>query len=542
MTEPLLTAFQLLRNNQPHNVWKKYCGFLDLSLKEFMEIQKRLLLEQIKLMGACELGKHFFKNRVPLSIEDFIDEVPLTVYEDYRKVLDKDRSFDLPAQPVVWSRSSGRSDEKKFKWVPYSREMLMKIGEFAIASFILASCDHKGDLRLGLDDTCLYTLAPAPYFTGVVADGIQKHINFKFLPSFDLSGDLDFNERIKIGFQEAFFSGIDFFYGLSSVLVKVGQQLGSANSGTKLSLKMLQPSCIWRILKALIIKTLARRPLLPKDLWQVKGIVAGGMDTSFYIDKIEELWGKKPLEGYGGTEMGGVAIQAWNRKGMTFLVDANFLEFIPEEDFYNMQDNPNFKPQVYRLDQVKEGVYELVVTNFNGGIFTRYKTGDLVRIIALEDEELGIKIPQMVFHARADGVIDLNGVTRLTEKQVWSTIESLGIAYTDWCIRKEYTLKKPLLHLYVELAQPGTANEFELTRRVNEKLRNEDSGYDWMMKMIESDPLEVTILNPGSFGRYIEERQKEGADLAHIKPPHVNASDAVIERLCKISSAGHRAS
>jgi hypothetical protein len=537
MTEPLLIASQLLKRNQPHNVWKKYCGYLDLSMKEFMEIQTRLLLEQIRLIGKTEIGNQFFKGSIPTTVEEFKETVPLTVYEDYKRFLDKDREDSLPFKPAVWSRSSGRSNEKKIKWVPYSKEMLMKVGEFAVTSFIMASCAYKGDVRLALDNTCLYTLAPAPYFNGaVVAGGLQKHLAFRFLPSLENSGDMDFNERIKQGFQEAFYEGIDFFYGLSSVLVKVGQQLGSSAGSMKLSLKMLTPACLGRMLKALLIKLFARRPLRPRDLWQVKGIVAGGMDTSFYIDKIEELWGKRPLEGYGGTEMGGVAIQAWNRKGMTFLVDANFLEFIPEEDFYKMQDNPAFKPRTYNLDQVKEGVYEVVVTNFNGGIFIRYKTGDLIKIISLEDKDLGIKIPQMSFHARADGVIDINGATRLTEKQVWSVIQSIGVPYTDWCLRKEYTKQKPFLHLYIELVKQDSSDVAVLKRLINEKLRAEDAGYDWMLKTIESDPLEVTILKPGSFAVYIEQRQKEGADLAHIKPPHLNASDSVIERLVQLAS------
>ncbi len=532
MIEPLLTADKLLRQNQPHNVWKKYCGFLDLSMKEFMEIQNRLLLEQIKFLNTCEIGRHFLANGVPKSYEEFKECVPLTVYEDYRKFLDKERIDHLPAKPAVWVRSSGRSDEKRFKWVPYSKEMLVKVGEFAVASFIMASATYKGDVRIGVNNTCLYTLAPAPYFTGaVVAGGLLQHCNVRFMPALEESANLDFNERIKIGFQDAFVSGIDFFYGLSSVLVKVGEQFGSAGGSMKFSLKMLTPSCIGRMLKAAFIKIFARRPLIPKDLWQAKGIVTGGMDTSFYIDKIEALWGKKPLEGYGGTEMGGVAIQAWNRKGMTFLVDANFLEFIPEEDFYKMQENPYFKPRVYTLDQVKPGIYELVVTNFNGGIFLRYKTGDLIRITATKDEELGIAIPQMTFHARADGVIDINGITRLTEKQIWTAIQSVGVPYTDWCIRKEYSKKKPFLHLYLELKEPENADLDRITDRINTQLKAEDAGYEWMLKMIESDPLVVTLLPRGSFMAYITRRQKEGADLAHIKPPHVNASDAVIEKL-----------
>jgi hypothetical protein len=43
--------------------------------------------------------------------------------------------------------------------------------------------------------------------------------------------------------------------------------------------------------------------------------------------------------------------------------------------------------------------------------------------------------------------------------------------------------------------------------------------------------VEVELLAPGSFARYTARRQAEGADLAHLKPPHLNASDKVLALL-----------
>jgi len=46
------------------------------------------------------------------------------------------------------------------------------------------------------------------------------------------------------------------------------------------------------------------------------------------------------------------------------------------------------------------------------------------------------------------------------------------------------------------------------------------------------------MLSPGTFERYREEKAKEGADLAHLKPAHMNAPDAIIKRLLELSDAG----
>lgn len=373
------TAISLLRQGRRKEVWQKYCGFIDLNLAEFMAIQQRLLLEQIELLHKSELGRKILGKDKPASMEEFRSSVPLTKYKDYIDFLGNKREDILPAKPKIWTRTSGRSSEYDFKWAPYSQRMVEKAGEFAVASFLLASCSGRGDVRLSSDDFCLYTLAPPPYFTGaVVARAVEEQLNPNFIPPLAKGEMMDFEERIREGFKMALKSRIDVFYGLSSVLVKIAEQFEQGSGSMQFSIDMLNPRLLFRVIKGFLRSKLNGRNLLPKDLWNVKAIVAGGMDTSFYKDIIEAYWGRKPLEGYGGTEIGGVALQAWNLKGMTFMPDFNFLEFIPEEDFYHSSDDENFQPTTKLLDEVQLGVYELVITNFYGGAFVRYRTGDLI--------------------------------------------------------------------------------------------------------------------------------------------------------------------
>ena len=529
-------AAELLRQGRRDEVWRRYCGFLDLSLAEFMEIQERLLVEQIGLLSKCELGRELLQGTVPQNAKAFREMVPLTTYSDYFPHLDQQREDVLPSETVLWARTSGRSGEYGFKWVPYSRGMIDKVGEFAVASFLLASCSGRWDVRLEAKDVLLYTLAPPPYFTGAaVARGLAEHLEPSFIPPLALGNEMEFGERIAAGFKLAMKSGIDLFYGLSSVLVAVAEQFGQRSGSSGFSLEMLHPQILYRLIRGLVRSRISGRPLVPKDLWKVKGIVAGGMDTAVYRDAIEELWGRKPLEGYGGTELGGIALQAWNYKGMTFLPDYNFLEFITEEEFFRSQTDPSFRPSTRLLDELDPGVYELVITNFHGGIFTRYRTGDLVEIISLRDDELDIDIPQIVFHARADGVIDLGGFTRLTEKAVLHAIAETGIPCVDWTVRKEYVQEKPTLHLYVE-AKDGVEAQ-DVRAAVHERLKEKDPGYADLEEMAALNPLHVTMLPQGAFQRYMADRRAAGAELAHLKPPHINPSDEIIDRLLDSSDA-----
>ncbi len=90
-----------------------------------------------------------------------------------------------------------------------------------------------------------------------------------------------------------------------------------------------------------------------------------------------------------------MAIQAWNLKGMTFFPEFDFLEFITDEERKKKRKIPNYQPKTILFDELELGVYELIFTNFHGGIFTRYRPGDLFEVIAMKDEEIGINLPQV---------------------------------------------------------------------------------------------------------------------------------------------------
>ena len=224
---------------------------------------------------------------------------------------------------------------------------------------------------------------------------------------------------------------------------------------------------------------------------------------------------------------------------MTFIPYGVFLEFMPEEEWQHNKVDPDYRPNTVLLDEVEAGkCYELVFTSFYGMPFLRYRVGDLIRIVSLRDETAGITLPQMLFEARADDIIDLAGFTRLDEKTVWRAVANTGLEYEDWTIRKEFNGGNPYLHLYLELKN---SDDSEQARHlIGKSLAALDSGYADVSKMLEIDPLKVTLLSQGSFQRYYEEKKSAGYDLAHLKPPHMNASDDVIESLLHLGNGSHR--
>lgn len=515
------------------------CGFLDLDLEQFMAIQKSLLLEQIELLRNSELGRRVMRGAMPKTVEEFREQVPFTTYSDYLPELLEKREDVLPAKVARWVRTSGTSGQSYIKWVPLSVGFVGELEKALVAEIIFSGCNSKGDLSgFGEHLKVLQTLGPPEYGTGFLAYVTKQSINCDLLPS--RREELSFEQCVKLGFEEALYRGLDGFGGIASALVYVGEQIKRRSGNISIRFLLAHPRALFRVTKGLARSKLARRPLLPKDLWKVRGIICGGSDATIFKKRVEESWGRRPLEHYACCEGGHCALQTWDYEGMTFVPNLNFFEFIPESEYFKWQLDHSYQPKAVLLDEVKAGEnYEIVLTNLHGGVFVRYRIGDIVRITSLRNERLNISIPQMLFHSRADDRIDISGFGRLTEKVIWEAIENSGLPYKDWTARKETLRGRAILRLYLELEDDYVASKEAVAATIYDELQklddvyhyNQYSAYGAPETVLGLKPIEVTFLPRGAFGRYISERQAEGADLGTIKPPHINPSDKVLSLL-----------
>ena len=305
----MATANELLEQGQTEELWQKCCGFFDLSMDEFMSIQERLLLEQLELLKGCELGRQLLHGASPRNVKEFQEQIPLTTYEDYAPYLLEKREDVLPEKPLLWQRTSGRSGEYPCKWVPVSERMYREMEDVMLGMMILCACKGKGHIALEEHDKIIYNLAPRPYSSGFMAVMAQELFPLDFLPPIVEAEQMTFQERTKEGFKLALNEGLDMFFGLSSVLVAVGEQFASGGGTKNIPSLLSKPRTLARLLTALIKSKVARRPLYPKDVWSLKGVIAFGTDTSIYREKVEEMWGCNPLDVYGSAELNIVAIQ-----------------------------------------------------------------------------------------------------------------------------------------------------------------------------------------------------------------------------------------
>ena len=521
----------LLQQGRKEEIWTKYCGFLDFSIDEFMKIQERLLMEQIGLLGKCMMGRMLMGDVIPATIKEFREIVPLTTYEDYQEYLDQKRNDVLPREPIIWAHTSGRSGEFKYKWTPYTKKMVERLGETTAGSMIIASCTQKGEVNIEPFDRVLVGSAPPPYVSGIFSQAVDEHMDLRFLPTLAEGNQMGFRERIQEGFKLAMIEGMDFFYGLSSILVRIGEQFEQGSNSVKFSAKMLQPKVLWRLVRSKKKKKIKGRKMLPKDVWKLKGIMTGGIDASVYTKQIEHYWGKKPLAGYACTEGGSLCMQTWNYQGMTFFPENNFYEFIPHEEHKKNKADSSYRPKTVLYNELEPGIYELVFTNFHGGIFTRYRPGDLFEVISIRDDELDIDLPQVRFYSRDSDIINIAGFALITEKDIWLALEKTDLDYHEWVARKEFKDGKPYLHIFIELNSVSHVDTDETISQLNNALREINSDYYNLEEMLGYKALHISLLNSGAFGLYMDYQQSRGADLAHTKPPHMKPTADQLKKL-----------
>ncbi len=513
-------------------IWQRYCGFLDLTVSEFLKIQEALLLDQLDKVGNSTLGKKIIGETVPKTVGEFRETVPLSLYDDYEPFLSLRQEDALAFKPFLWCHSSGRGGS--FKWIPHSLEFIEHVTRVSLGSLILATAKRKGEVNIRPGFKILLSLPAAPYTSGAQFQAVGQHITFTPIPGVEDSEGMEFQARIQQGFAMAFKEGVDVIGAIASVLVSMGELFSAHTQKMKFTPAMLKPKILKRLVRAWFKSKREGRPILPKDLWPAKAVMAGGIDASIYKAEIERYWGCEPYQPYGMTEAFLIAMPTWTKEGMVFPPDIVFLEFIPYDDILAHPDEPEYQFSTVLLDELRPGkLYEVVISHFYGMPLLRYRTQDLVKVITLDEKKTGVKLPQVEFYRRIADVINLAALAQLDERTIWQAINNTGVKFVEWSAVKEYDKNKSCLRIYIEPKEVTNADK--LANAVDEQLKIIDTDYKDIGSYLNIQPVRVTLLSNGTFGRYMQEKREQGVDLAGLKPAHINASEEAVRRLLYLS-------
>lgn len=516
-----------LKKYSKQEIWNEYCGYLDLDMPAYMNIQKRLMKEQIDLWTNSDLGKAIGRGRSITDIESFRKYVPLTTYEDYADILLSKKEEMLPSKPLLWIQTTWEGGTHPIKVAPYSEGMLDTFKRNVVACLLLSTAKKRNDFDVKTKDKILYGLAPLPYATGLLPLALDEEIGISFLPPVKEAMQLSFSQRNKLGFKMGLNKGMDYFFGLGSVTYYISKSLASmaSSKSTGTSSTKLNTNAYLKMAKAKVKCQKEHRELMPKDLFQLKGFMVAGTDNASYKDDLQELWGIRPMEIFAGTEPTCIGSEAWDKDGMYFFPDACFYEFIPYEEMLRCREDTTYQPITVLMDEVEEHKrYELVISVLKGGAFMRYRVGDVYQCIALGNYNEGIQLPRFAYIDRVPDIIDIGGFTRISKNSIDRVIALSTLKIENYIACKEYNEeKRPYLHMYVELSEESTLTHAISHRVLKEHLsvyfKYVDADYEDLKKILGVDPLVITILRNGTFAHF---KKRKGKQLHQINPDRID--------------------
>ena len=492
-----------------------------------MEIQRQRLVETLPALSKSAIGRTFLDGRRIASVQELRSVAPLTSFDDYRSFFQPLMSVTLPEPPIFWARTSRLNMDEAL--IPYNQAAFEHLMDGTMAAFLLAAAEGRDETRLEPQDRVLYNLPPSPYLSGMLPHGLAPRVRLRSVLDFHEAEELDFQDKVALGFKRALEGGVDLVVSMTSVLLRMGESFEQRSKTRSATGLLRKPHVAWRMLAALAKSKREGRPVLPKDLWKLKGLVCWGTDTGIYRDQIRHYWGCDPYELLAITEGGILAMQSWTREGMTFVPATNFLEFIRETDALAWDPTDSSELPTVLLDEVEPGErYEVVITSCVGMPFLRYRTGVLVDVLGAEDEEAGISLPQVRPCGRVHDLIDIAGFTRLDEHTISTAMRDAGLSPFTWTARREHEGADPVLRVYMERNDRGEA---DIDAALHRSLLDRDAYYRDLQEMLAVRPLRIAAIEPGAFRAYAGDRRARGVALDRQSIPHINATDEEIAEL-----------
>ena len=188
----------------------------------------------------------------------------------------------------------------------------------------------------------------------------------------------------------------------------------------------------------------------------------------------------------------------------------------PKVEFIPVEDERSRPLMLHELEIGK--LYEIVITNLSG--LYRYRIKDVVRVTGYKN-----KVPLIRFAYRKNQVINITGVKLTTEhitEAVNSFEERTGIAVNDYCLYANTDNAPWNIVMFIETQSEIPPDMYEKLGRIfDEELSEKNREHGRMLKIKETSPSEVYVVNKGTFGKYRDYRTANGVSQNQIKSVRV---------------------
>ena len=519
-------------------LWQKYCSFFDQDFEEQLQynfIKRDHHFSQWKKSRTAE--------SLSSEIDDF-EDIPLTGYEDYPilhkfgEKLEKlsqtiprengELSWEyyqriskqvaplledwLPDDYEFCGKTTGSTG--KSKWFAYGRIFKENLIMDSVSLAIIGCSDKSGTTRIDPGDNLLNILAPAPYIAGTSCRAWARE--FELVPTIkEMESTSNMIKKINL-IVEKIKDGkrIDGFGGIASPLKMICDYLKNPGDLYKeyyrsVNFGILKFALFFKYLKEKYFGTNHKKL---KNILPLKGIGTAGIDTKLYYNYLKREFGLKPLNGYGNSEFGMVMYgRPEIKKYLVPSLRSCYFEFLDE------------KGQIRKIDELQKGqLYEFVGTGF-GSMLSRYKTGDIFRVVDIRKDGM----PILDCEGRKRAWLDFYDYFRISQRLITDAIIESGLDGNEkWCVYKKINPREKLCVLMEKL---WDYDRVEATRKLFDALKKISNSFnDYIVDFKINDPeriIEVEYLSRGSFMRYTMKKKKEGVPLGQIKVPKIISAE-----------------
>ncbi len=467
---------------------------------DIKKVQEKYLLNILKKNRNTVYGKKYNFDKIR-NYDDFIKNVPLTVYEDYEPYIDAmaDRKRNILTSEKIrlFELTSGSSGGKKM--IPYtktlSREFLCGIkpwlydmgksikgvsegkSYWSITPVTEGKTFTKGGIAVGFEED-------SEYF-GAVVRFIMNRI-------FAVDGSVKFSENMQ-----------DFYFKTASALVNCSElSLISVWNPTFLTIlcefivenaeklaDTMPVKCRKNFLESASQKRFDK--VFPK--LSVISCWADGSASDF-VPQLSEMFPGVVIQPKGilATECF-ISFPLCGEEGSRLSIYSHFFEFM------NIENG-----SLVTADRLVEGEYEVIVTT--GGGFYRYRIGDIVKVLKVFEN----RPPLVKFLGRRGISVDMFG-EKLTEEFVREVCIKLNIT---GC----FCMLAPDEKRYCLYTDSGSVSASEL-----DLLLCESYHYNYCRKLGQLKKATVRKVSGNPAKAYIERLTSEGMRAGDIKPAYLSS-------------------
>ncbi len=533
---------------------------LNESSRHYESVADETLLNIIRDNKDTEIGKKFGFGEVK-RVGDFLNNMPLTTYDDYREYVEREIEGEknlVTVYPIKYfMQSSGTTGTSKF--IPMTEQAVRNYARYSyeyayenIRRYYDKNLDQKEVLREGrilLINEIRYRRLNDRYKCGLVSGAMFEWLKEKDLMEYSRytspkevvfpEEEMDMNYmKLRYALEARDVVAIEGVYvhqilnllyymhnnwkflvddiekGIISDSIQISQELKK-----KLSAGLKPNPERAAELRSEFEKGFDT-PIVPR-IWKnikfVMGISGGAFNK--YMEKLKGYIGKVPYHYfiYAASEgIYGPALQVDRPDNYILAPNLGYFEFIPAD----VLDDPtkDLKREIMQSKDIKVGEkYEFVYTGYSG--FYRYRTGDVLEIVGYYNHA-----PIIKFCYRSKQTVNIAG-EKMDMASISDVVEKFqrkyDISVGDFCIYMDTDTIPARYNVLMEVDEVPAVSMSKCDRTIDSLFKEINLDYEDCRNLGEIGPAIVYFLEKGTFEGYRCLLMDSGKEVGQFKPVRI---------------------